>query len=379
MSLLQAVATASSRCQVKIYSRNRGPKSITAQGASQPISTTAAIRILLAQRASGVETDFYAAKGCLDQDESAYCAGDYSRRGLSSPDGILLTLRRGGRRWDQMSLQRHFLIEASDASENTEGHNLVAIRRIGEVDKAVKVALVDGIFTFIWNVVSCCLGVAVFLIGQYMDYKDDRTPIMYAVILVVSLLFTEASFSVGGATWNPTGPLAFWIAGVGDDTLLALLLRLPTMALGAAGGIAVATSLVPSTYRPIMGSGPQLTADLFTGAVTEVVMSFALNVIVLYVVLRVTRNRVLQTLIILVTILTLIHYGPKSTGPVMNPTDAFGWAYHNKTHASAKHYVVYWLSPYLGTVAGALFYRRVFGSPPAGASAAPQKEKQKEL
>ncbi|KAL3680498.1 hypothetical protein R1sor_023454 [Riccia sorocarpa] len=259
-------------------------------------------------------------------------------------------------------------------SEGSKGQKSVVIRTMGGVDKAVKVALVDGIFTFIWNVVSSCLGVAVFLIGQYMDFKDDRTPILYALILVVSLVFTEAGFSAGGAAWNPTGPLAFWIAGVGEDTLLALLLRLPTMALGAAGGIWIATSLMPSSYRPLMGSGPQLTAELFTGAVTEGAMSFALNVIVLYVVLRVTSNRVLQTLLILVTILTLIHYGPKSTGPVMNPTDAFGWAYHNKTHASAKHLVVYWLAPYLGTAAGALFYRRVFGS---AAFAAPEKEKQK--
>ncbi|KAL2621366.1 hypothetical protein R1flu_001571 [Riccia fluitans] len=277
-----------------------------------------------------------------------------------------------------MFLQRLLLVEKSDAAEDREGQNLmISTKTMGGVDQALKVAVVDGIFTFMWNVVSCYLGVAVFVIGEYMDYKDDRTPIMYALILVVSLVFMEASFSVGGATWNPTGPLAFWLAGASEDSILALLLRLPAMALGALGGIFISTSLMPSTYRPMMGSGPQLKADLFTGALTEGAMSFALNLIVLYVVIRLTSNRVLQTLIILVSVLTLIQQGPKSTGPVMNPTDAFGWACLNRTHSPAEHLVVYWLSPFLGTIAAALLYRRIFGSPPAREAAAPSKEKQK--
>ncbi|PTQ26541.1 hypothetical protein MARPO_1037s0001 [Marchantia polymorpha] len=137
---------------------------------------------------------------------------------------------------------------------------------------------------------------------------------------------------------------------------------MPAMAAGAAAGVLTATSLMPAPYRPLMGSGPNLKTDLWTGALAEGGLTFAINLIVLYVVLRGTSNRFLQTPLIVACALVLVQQGAKYTGPAMNPSDAFGWAYLNKTSSVSEQLVVYWLSPLLGTVAAAMVFRGGFGS-----------------
>ncbi|KAG6552146.1 hypothetical protein Mapa_006248 [Marchantia paleacea] len=241
----------------------------------------------------------------------------------------------------------------------------------------MKMAALDGIMSFFWTLVTSSIGAAAFVIGEYTEYEGDRTPIVYALVLVVNLVFVEFSFKLGGPAWNPTAPVAFYAAGASDDTLLTLLARIPAMAAGAAAGVLAATSFMPSTYRPLMGSGPQLKTDFLTGALAEGGLTFAINLIVLYIVLRATSNRFLQTPLIVACALVLVQQGAQYTGPAMNPSDAFGWAYLNKTSTASEQFVVYWLSPLLGTVAAALVYRAVFGSPRdavAAAAAAKAKE-----
>ncbi|BBN14669.1 aquaporin SIP [Marchantia polymorpha subsp. ruderalis] len=234
----------------------------------------------------------------------------------------------------------------------------------------MKMAVLDGIMSFFWTLITSSIGAAAFVIERYTQYEGDRTPIVYALVLVVNLVFVEFSFKLGGPAWNPTAPVAFYAAGASDDTLLTLLVRMPAMAAGAAAGVLTATSLMPAPYRPLMGSGPNLKTDLWTGALAEGGLTFAINLIVLYVVLRGTSNRFLQTPLIVACALVLVQQGAKYTGPAMNPSDAFGWAYLNKTSSVSEQLVVYWLSPLLGTVAAAMVFRGVFGSPRDNAAAA---------
>ncbi|CAM6128578.1 unnamed protein product [Calypogeia fissa] len=223
--------------------------------------------------------------------------------------------------------------------------------------KAVKLALADGILTFAWTLVTSGLGAAALVLGDYLDWKGDRTPIVYAIILVVNLIFVELSVASGGAAWNPTAPMAFYVSGVGEDTLFSLAMRIPSMAIGAAAGVWAVHELMPGTYRHTLGPGPNLKVDLHQGALVEGVFTFVLTLIVLYTVLRGTKNRFLQTPIIVACALTLVMFAGGYTGPAMNPSDAFGWAYFNGRHTSVEHIYVYWVMPFIGALFAAGVYR----------------------
>lgn len=230
------------------------------------------------------------------------------------------------------------------------------------VGKAVKLALADGVLTFGWTVVTSGFGAASLLLGDYLDWQGDRSPLLYAIVLVVNLIFVEFSVAAGGATWNPTAPMAFYVSGVGDDTLFSLALRMPAMAIGAAGGVLAVHELMPGAYKHTLGPGPNLKVDLHQGALVEGVLTFLLTLIVLYTVLRGTKNRFLQTPIIVACALTLVRFAGGYTGPAMNPSDAFGWAYFNGRHTSTEHIYVYWVMPYVGALFAAGVFRLLLSS-----------------
>lgn len=237
--------------------------------------------------------------------------------------------------------------------------------------KAVKVAAADGILTFAWTVVTSGLGAATFVLGDYLEWQGDRTPILYSIVLVLNLIFVELSVASGGATWNPTAPMAFYVSGVGDDTLFSLALRIPSMAIGAAGGVWAVHELMPGSFKHTLGPGPNLKGGLHQGALAEGVLTFVLTLVVLYVVLRATKNRFLQTPIIVTCALILVRFAGAYTGPAMNPSDAFGWAYFNGRHTSGEHIYVYWVTPFIGALFAAGVYRLLLSPSPSPPSQSP--------
>lgn len=230
--------------------------------------------------------------------------------------------------------------------------------------RVVKLSIADAALSFLWVFSTSCFGFLSSVIAQYVDWQGDRTPIVIGIVVVLIFTFSILGKALGGAAWNPTTPAAFYAAGVGQDSLLTLSIRLPAMAVGAAAGALAIVEVMPEAYKHTLG-GPRLKVDVHTGAIAEGVLTFAITLIVLWVILNGPRNGLIKTAFIITATLVLVTLGTPYTGPAMNPSNAFGWAYVNQKHYTPEHYYVYWVSPFVGALAASAVYRLVFKpSPP---------------
>ncbi|KAG6556140.1 hypothetical protein Mapa_002081 [Marchantia paleacea] len=230
------------------------------------------------------------------------------------------------------------------------------------MSRIVKLAIFDGFLSFLWVFLTSCLGAGAHVIAKQLDYEGDRTGIIVGEVVVLIFSFSLMGKALGGASWNPTAPVAFYAAGAGVDTLFTLAIRLPAMAVGAAAGALAITEVMPDQFRHTIG-GPKLKVDLHTGAVAEGILTFTITLVVLWTVLRGPKNGFLKTIIIIVATLFLVAKGGPYTGPAMNPSNAFGWAYVNQKHMSQEHLYVYWVTPFIGALGASAVYRLLFARP----------------
>ncbi|KAJ9558910.1 hypothetical protein OSB04_013524 [Centaurea solstitialis] len=133
-------------------------------------------------------------------------------------------------------------------------------------------------------------------------------------------------------------------------------------ALGAVGGALAIVELMPPKYKHMLG-GPSLKVDLHTGAIAEGLLTFVMNFLVLYIILKGPKNPLMKNWMLSVSIVTMIIFGSGYTGPSMNPANSFGWAYVNNRHNTWEHFYVYWISPFVGAILAAWVFRFFF--PPA--------------
>jgi aquaporin SIP len=95
---------------------------------------------------------------------------------------------------------------------------------------AVKAAIGDAVFTFMWVFVSSMFGLFTNLIVTALGLQ---TLVWAPVLANTSLIFTFVFLFnflgefLGGATFNPTGTASFYAAGVGGDSLFSMALRFP--------------------------------------------------------------------------------------------------------------------------------------------------------
>lgn len=200
---------------------------------------------------------------------------------------------------------------------------------------------------------------------------------MYIVFALVSILIFVFSFlgqALGGASWNPTALVAFSYAGVSQDDLLTLGVRLPAQMLGAVGGVRTILEVMPKKYKHMLG-GPKLKVPLLTGAVAETILTFAITLVVMWAVLRGPSNRILKTLVIIGATIALVVSGGAYTGPAMNPVNAFGWAFVANKHTSWEHFAVYWVGPMVGTIFAVWAFKLLFGGHAPAAPKVARKKK----
>ncbi|KAL3687902.1 hypothetical protein R1sor_014211 [Riccia sorocarpa] len=225
--------------------------------------------------------------------------------------------------------------------------------------RIAKLAFFDAFLSFWWVFLTSCLGAGAAVIAKALEYGGDRTGIVVGEVVVLIFVFSITGKLLGGASWNPTSPVAFYAAGHSKDSLFTLAIRLPAMAVGAAAGALTISEVMPEQFKHTLG-GPKLKVDLHTGAVAEGVLTFLITLTVLWTVLRGPRNGILKTLIIIAATLFLVAKGGPYTGPAMNPSNAFGWAYVNQKHYSQEHLYVYWVTPFIGALGASAVYRYLF-------------------
>lgn len=231
----------------------------------------------------------------------------------------------------------------------------------------VKAAIGDAVVTFMWIIVASTLGAATSIISNMIGVQGMASlAITTSLIFLMSFLFGWIADIFGGASFNATGTVAFYIAGVGgdDDTLMSTAVRFPAQAVGAVGGVLALMELMPLEYKHML-EGPTLKVDLHTGAIAEGVLTFVINFVVLLIIIKGPNSLFFKNWMLSVATMGVIILGSSYTGPSMNPANAFGWAYVNNKHNTWEQFYVYWICPSLGAILAAWFYRFVFPPPQA--------------
>lgn len=97
----------------------------------------------------------------------------------------------------------------------------------------IKAVISDGILTFLWVFCSSNIGLSTYFIASYFGVVNEMAS-LFITTLIVFLIFLVFGFlgdALGGAGFNPTGNVAFYAAGLGDDSLVSAAVRCPTQVL----------------------------------------------------------------------------------------------------------------------------------------------------
>ncbi|KAJ9554777.1 hypothetical protein OSB04_009391 [Centaurea solstitialis] len=227
----------------------------------------------------------------------------------------------------------------------------------------LKVAVGDGVLTFLWVICASSLGAVTSVIAKAIGVKGIASMfITISLVFVLLFVFGMIADALGGASFNPTGTAAFYAVGLGGDSLVSAAVRLPAQAVGAVFGAFAILELMPREYKYMLG-GPSLRVDMHTGAIVEGVLTFTSTIAVLYVILRGPNSVLMKNAMLSTSIVTLVTVGGGYTGPSMNPANAFGWAYVYNRHNTWEHFYVYWIGPFIGAISSGWAFRIVFPPP----------------
>ncbi|KAI3798358.1 hypothetical protein L1987_33631 [Smallanthus sonchifolius] len=201
----------------------------------------------------------------------------------------------------------------------------------------VKAAIGDAVVTFMWIICASTIGAITSIIANMIGVQGMASlAITTSLIFVISVLFGLIADAFGGASFNATGAIDFYIADAGgdDDTLMSTVIRFPAQAVGAVGGVLALMELMPLEYKHML-EGPTPKVDLHTGAIAEGVLTFAITFVVLLIIIK----------------------GPKSLfwkNWMLSGSDRSWFKLHGSFNESCQ-----W------AILAAWFYRLVFPPPPA--------------
>ncbi|KAL5988104.1 hypothetical protein ACLOJK_035867 [Asimina triloba] len=276
-----------------------------------------------------------------------------------------------------------------------------------EMMGVVKLAIADGVITFMWMFCASALGVGTSVIssslnlGHYREWAPlPELAVTTALIFLIVFFFTLLGGAMGGASFNPTATASFYAAGFGGahDNTFTVALRLPAQvslfrpldlwlcreieagceiyhgnlwAVGAVVGAMAILEVISPQYKHMV-AGPSLKVDMHTGAIAEGVLTFVMSFIALLVIQKGPESLVVKSWMLSISTVAVIIAGSSFTGPSMNPVNlvpecevhefslAFGWAYLSNSHQSWEQFYVYWICPFVGAILAAWVYRFIF-------------------
>lgn len=94
----------------------------------------------------------------------------------------------------------------------------------------VKAAIGDAVVTFMWIICASTIGAFTSVISNIFAVQGfGSLLITTSLIFLISVIFGFVADAFGGASFNATGTIAFYIAGAGgdDDTLMSTAVRFP--------------------------------------------------------------------------------------------------------------------------------------------------------
>ena len=93
---------------------------------------------------------------------------------------------------------------------------------------AVKAAIGDAILTFMWVFCASTIGALTYLISDWIGVQGPLTLVITtSIVATLVFIFTFIGQILGGASFNPTGTVAFYAAGLSPDSLLSMAIRFP--------------------------------------------------------------------------------------------------------------------------------------------------------
>ncbi|KAI3743293.1 hypothetical protein L1987_60999 [Smallanthus sonchifolius] len=97
----------------------------------------------------------------------------------------------------------------------------------------VRATISDGVLTFMWVLCASTLGAATSVIATAVGV-NGTTPLLITTALVFMLLLICGVIgdALGGTSFNPTGTAAFYVAGLGRDTIISAVVRFPAHGVG---------------------------------------------------------------------------------------------------------------------------------------------------
>ncbi|XP_047957908.1 aquaporin SIP1-1-like [Salvia hispanica] len=234
------------------------------------------------------------------------------------------------------------------------------------VAAVIKAAVGDAALTFLWVFCASSLGALTYVVSSALGVAPGLPSLFITTFLIFILLFIFGFLGdlLGGASFNPTGTAAFYAAGLGGaDSLISASVRFPAQAAGAVGGAVAIIEAMPVQYKHMLG-GPSLKVDTNTGAIAEGVLTFLMTLAVLFIIIKGPKSMFVKNWMLAISTVSLVVAGTTYTGPSMNPANAFGWAYVNNTHSTWEHFLVYWISPFVGAILSAWVFRFLCPPPP---------------
>lgn len=229
---------------------------------------------------------------------------------------------------------------------------------------AIQAAIGDAFITFVWMICISTLGAFTSIVSSAFQLQGvvASLGITTVFIAITVFVFNVVSEVLGGASFNPTGNAAFYVVGIGSDSLFSMALRFPAQAAGAVGGALAIVELMPSQFKHTL-IGPSVKVDLHTGAIAEGALTFFITLAVLWIMIKGPGSSIVKTLMLSVATVALIVAGSGFTGPSMNPVNAYGWAYINNRHNTWEQLYVYWICPFIGAILAAWVFKFLFPLP----------------
>lgn len=219
-------------------------------------------------------------------------------------------------------------------------------------------AIKDGILSFLFIFIGSTAGATAIILGPYFGGEDSlNLYLLLSVIAVHLMVFGALTDAMGGASFNPTSNLANYWLGEGNESILAMGIKIPVQLAGSVLGARAIMEVMPETYKHTLG-GPKIGdgVDLQTAIIAEILLTFAVNIVVLWCILAGPKSFALRSALLMGGVLSCIVIGAPYTGPAMNPTMAFAWAYLRNEHSNPEHFYVYWLAPVIGTIFAAIVF-----------------------
>eukprot|EP00475_Leptophrys_vorax_P042872 TRINITY_DN80832_c0_g1_i1.p1 TRINITY_DN80832_c0_g1~~TRINITY_DN80832_c0_g1_i1.p1 ORF type:complete len:325 (+),score=26.03 TRINITY_DN80832_c0_g1_i1:63-1037(+) len=229
----------------------------------------------------------------------------------------------------------------------------------GAAGRAVRFAITDFLFTIVWAIGVSSTGACVAVLAPLLAVDEQMSVALLLAIAIVQILgFGGAAAALGGASFNPLANLINYLADEADETALGLLLRLPAQTAGMLIGTTLTWEIMPESLRhTVQGPAVPPGMPLLAGAAAEFLLTFLLNLVVLWAVFLGPKSEASKVVILVTATLVAIAAGASFSGPSMNPLFAFGWVYTLDQEMSIAHFAVYWAAPTAGAVLAAAYYR----------------------